>query len=99
MRHVRDVLAERVVAALVPSHEPAVDPDRRVAEHAVECQPDALAGILRRQVKRAAIPADAVLRKARPDRLEAVAAVGVLIERQFNRPVVRQIERAPGLGR
>ena len=43
MHHVRDVLAERIVTALVMPHAPAVDPHRRVAEHAVERQPDAFA--------------------------------------------------------
>ena len=43
MHHVRDVLAERIVAALVPPHAPAVDPNRRVVHHAVERQPDAFA--------------------------------------------------------
>ena len=92
---VRDVLAETVVAALVPRHQPAVHPHRRVAEHAVERQPDTLAGIFLRQLERPAIPADAVLVKTRPHRLEPVARVRRWVERQFNRPVMRQIQRAP----
>ena len=50
---------------------------------------------LRRQFKRAAIPADAVRRILRAQRLEAVAAVGSLVERQFHRPIVRQVDDAP----
>ncbi len=95
LHHVRDVLAERVIAALVPAHDPAVDKNRRVAIHAIERQPDALAFIRLRQLERAAIPADAVRLEARPERPVAVVHVGVFVERQFNRPIVRQIHRAP----
>ena len=94
-RHIRDVRPERVITALVPDHFPAVDPDCGVSKRTVELQPETLARVGRRQVKRAPIPANAVAREARPDRLESVALIGGGIERQFNRPVVRQVERAP----
>ena len=63
--------------------------------HAVECQPGSFAGIPRRQLERAAIPADAVRRKTPAQRLETVADIGRLFERQFNRPIVRQIDGPP----
>ena len=94
---VRDVLAERVVAALVPRHQPAIHPDRRVAKHAIEREPDALAFVGLRQFKRATIPANAVLPKTRPDRLETVALVRRAVKRQFNHPIMRQVKRAPGI--
>ena len=95
LHHVRDVLAEGIIAALMPPHQPAVDPDRRVAHHAVEREPDAFAFVLLGQLKCAAIPANAVGHKARAERLETVAHVGASIERQFNRPVVRQSDGSP----
>src|ERR1039458_3949915 len=78
----KDVLAERIVAALVTLHAPAVDPNRRVAEHAVERQPDALAFVLLRQFKRAAIPGDAVRRILHAERVKTMAAIGGPVERQ-----------------
>ena len=93
---IRDVRPERIVAAFVMADEPAVDVNRRVAERAVELQPDALAAVRLRQVERPAIPADARRGKPGPDRLETVAHVPRRVERQLDRPVVRQVDRAPG---
>src|ERR1035441_1670038 len=42
---VSDVFAERIVAALVVAHKPAVDPDFRAAVNAVEGQPDSFARV------------------------------------------------------
>ena len=72
---VGDVVAETAVAAFVMAGEPAVDEHLGVAEHAVELQPDAFAGVGLRQIERAAIPRDVIGREARPDRMESVAAV------------------------
>ena len=95
MRHVRNVLAERIVAALVMAHAPAVDPYRRVAEHPVEGQPDALSLVRLRQFKRPAIPRDAVGRILYAQGVKAMAAVGGPVERQFHRPIVRHIDGTP----
>jgi hypothetical protein len=95
MHHVRDVLAERIITALVMLLAPAVDPHRRVAEHAVERQPDALAFVFLRQIKRAAIPSNAVRRILHAECVKTVAAVGGPVKRQFHRPVVRHIDGAP----
>src|SRR5208283_5617095 len=76
MRHVRYILAERVVTALMMSHAPTVDPHRCVAEHTVECQPDTFASVFLWQFKRAAVPGDAVRRVLSAQRFETVAAVG-----------------------
>jgi len=95
MQQVRNVLAERIVTAFVMSHTPAVDPDGRVAKYAVESQPDTPSLVFPSQVKGAAIPTDAVGWILCAQRLESVTAVSIRVKRQFDRPVVRQIDGAP----
>ena len=71
--------------------EPAVDENFGVAEHAVEFQPDPFAGVLRRQIKRAAIPGDVVGGETGADGSETVSAIGAL-----DRRAVRPPNRAAG---
>ena len=92
---IRDVRPEGIVAALVMADEPAVDVKRRVAKRAVELQPDALAAVRLRQVEGPAIPANARRGKSGADRLEAVTHIRRRVEGQLDRPVVRQVDRAP----
>ncbi len=75
-----DLGRERRVAALVASDVIAVHEHDRVAEHAVELEPDSPALVRGGHVDRRPVPADAVLREFAADRLEAVrrAAVGSL---------------------
>jgi len=47
------------------------------------------------QFKRAAIPGDAVRRILHAERVKTVAAIGGPVERQFHRPIVRQVDDAP----
>src|ERR1022692_2754942 len=58
-------------------------------------QPDAFTFVFLRQFKRAAIPGDAVRRILHAQRVKPVAAIGGPVERQFHRPIVRQIDDAP----
>lgn len=92
---VGDVDAEARVAARLAMQEVAVDPDDAVAEHAVELERDAPAACRRRERELAPVPADAVLRERAADRLRAVWRAAAFAERQFHRPVVRQIDAAP----
>src|ERR1035441_764398 len=99
MHYIRDVLAERIITAFVMPYAPSINPHRRVAEHTIESQPDAFAFVFLRQFKRAAIPGDAVRWILHAQRLETVTAVRSPVERQFHRPIVRQIDGAPvGVG-
>src|SRR5450631_312736 len=63
---------------------------------AVEFDPDALAGVLRRQLKDAPVPAHTGLWILAAERIEALALqVGVILEGQLDGPVVGQIDTAP----
>ena len=92
---VGDVVAEAAVAAFVMTDEPAVDEHGAVAERAVELQPEPPAGICRRQFKRLPVPADAVLRESFPQRFRAMRGVALRVERQFDGPVVWQVDPPP----
>ena len=84
----------RVAAGLAPQVVP-VDPDDAVAEDAVELQRDAPTLRRRRDGQLAPVPADAVLGERAADRLRAMGRAAALAERQFHRPVVRQVDAAP----
>ena len=93
---VREVVAEPAVAAFVMADEVAVDKYPAIAKGTVKLQPDAPTRIRLVQRERAPVPTDVVAaRKPKPDGSEPMRAIGLLVEGQFNGPVVRQIERAP----
>ena len=75
--------------------EPAIDKNFAIAEHAVEFQPDAFAGVFLRQLEGAAIPGDVIGREARSNGFEPMAAIGALVKRQFHHPIVREVHGAP----
>ena len=93
--HVRDVDPEGSVATLLMPHEPAVHEHQGVPERPIELKPDALARVRRREFELAAIPAGVRVRMVGANGFESVEFVGVLVERQFHRPVVGQVHRAP----
>ncbi len=101
---VGDVDAEGGVAALVRSDDEAVEDDEAVARDTVEFECEAPPGILGRDRQHAAIPADAGRGPQPADRLEPLIGAGAieirarraeLLERQIDRPVVRQVDRLP----
>src|SRR6185369_7248568 len=95
---VGQVVAEAGIAALVAAEAVAVDPDDAVAEHAIELDGDAAAEVRLGDLEGAAIPADAVLGMIGTDGAKTVLAeflVPLGIERQFDRPVVREVDGAP----
>ena len=75
--------------------EPAVDKDGGVAERTVQLQPEPPAGVGRRQIKRAPVPADAVLRERFAQRFRAMGGIALRVERQLDGPIVRQVDPAP----
>ena len=90
------VEAERIVAAAVPADVVAIEDDHRFPVGAVELDRDPPAGIGGGQVEDAAVPAHAGLRVVAPQRVGALAGQRrVVLERQFDGPVVRQVHRLP----
>ena len=91
-----DVEAERRVAVVVAADEAAVHEEQNIAKSAVELKIDAAAGIARRNLELLAVPAHAGLGIAAAERLVSVRLQRFIAdERQFHRPVVRQIQCAP----
>ena len=76
--------------------EVAIEKHAAIPEHAVELKRQAAALVRFRQGKSPAIPADVIRMEARPNRLETMAGVRAGIKGQFNGPIVRQIDFAPG---
>ena len=85
----RDVDGAAVVARPVAVDDDAVDPHRAVRGDRVELQLDVAAAVGLGQLQVAPVPADAA-------RAVALRGVLVAVERAFDRPVVRQVEAAPG---
>ena len=93
---VRQVEAERRVAVVVAADEAAVHKDQHVAEGAVELDRDAPAQVAGRNLELAPVPAHAGLRIAAAEGLVAVRFLLLVAHKgQLDRPVVRQVQRAP----
>ncbi len=91
-----DVETERIVAAAVAADVEAVEDHHRLAVGAVELEGDALACVVCRKLENAAIPADARRGIVAAQRIEAFAEQrGIVLERQLDGPVVRQIDGLP----
>ena len=95
---VGQVVAKADIPAGVSAEAMSVDPDDAVAKDAVEFdeirRPRSRLGM----VELAPIPADAVFREIRPDARRAMLdmlALVLLDQRQFDRPVVGQIDDSP----
>lgn len=105
VEHFAQVDLEAAIAAGVAPDDVAVAKHHAIAEHAVEHQADALAQIAGRDLQHAPIPAHAVFRKARAQRLVAVRGRRVFFghrggdrlrtEGQGHGPVVRQVHLLP----
>ena len=92
----RDVKVEARVTADVASKEVAIQPHEAIAVDAVELQPQRLARIVRRQSEGAAVPADVVGGETGTAQgLETVVPVCAGAKRQFDGPIMREIERPP----
>ncbi len=100
-----DVDLERRIAALVGSHDEAVEDHDAVAHHPVELEQQPPPRIRRVEPDHTPIPADAGRWPHPPDRLEPLERTRAirlaprrpeLFERQVDRPVVRQRHRLPG---
>src|SRR5579884_144607 len=87
--------AKAVVAAFVASQPATVEPDLRIAKHAVELNDDAASGIARRNGKHPTIPANAGAGKGAAERFEALIFSRVRIEGQSHRPIVWKGDRLP----
>ena len=92
-----DVETERRIPAHRRIEVVAVEHDDGIAEHAVEFQRDAPAGIGGGQVEDAPVPADAGRRIIAAQRIRAVVGERARVfERQLDGPIVRQIDLLPG---
>jgi hypothetical protein len=76
--------------------EVAVEENMRVAESAIQFQPEAFVAVFRREREGAAIPTDVIGSEAGANRFKTVAQIGILVEGQFDGPIVRKVQRAPG---
>ncbi len=95
-RKIGYVEAERIIAADVPANVEAVEDDGGLAIRAIEFDGDALASVRSREFEDAAIPADAGGRVRAPQRIEPLAGERwIVLEGQFDGPVVRQIDGLP----
>src|SRR5260370_34308985 len=65
-----------------------------ITVNAIELEPEALALVFLLQRKHAAIPSDAVGRKAGTKRFVPMIVAGIPIRRQLDYPIVRQIQCA-----
>src|SRR5215831_17722128 len=96
VQEISQLEAERRVAVVVAADEISVKEDECAAEGAIELDRDTSAIILGGNVERAAIPSNAGFGIAASERLVAVAVLFFIPHKgQLNRPVVRQVERAP----
>ena len=96
IQKVAHVEAKGRVPVIVAPNEISVQKHQRAAKSAVKLHRDAPSAVFFRNVEGAPVPAHAGLRIPSPQRLVAVRFLFVIAhKRQLNRPVVRQIERAP----
>src|SRR3954469_7357801 len=87
---------ERSIAIVIAPDEIPVQKHQRAAKGSVEFDIDAPAGIFLGQIEGAPIPANASLRIAPPQWFVAMTLLLFIAnERQLDRPVMRQVERAP----
>ena len=91
----RNIVCLSRIAALLMAEIKAVDPDLRVAENAVELQPDMLSIVLCRHIEGLPVPAHAGLRILESDGLVTVAVTRFPRKRQVHDPVMRQIDPFP----
>src|ERR1035441_9676870 len=93
---VGQIEAERSIPVVVSANELSVEKDQRIAEPTVELNRHSTPAIAIRNLNRTAIPTHAGLRIAAAEWLVAVPLQRLVMhERQFHRPVMRKIQRAP----
>ena len=93
---VGDVGMERCVPAEVASDEMTVQCDGRVTEHAVEFQRDPATLVAGWEREDPPVPSDAGRGIVAPQRMIAKVIEFLRLDvRQFDRPIVRQVHRAP----
>src|ERR1700683_1395529 len=91
-----DVETERIVAAAMPSDVKAIEDHHRLAVGGVELDHEPPARILLWNLKDAPVPADACGRVIAAERVETFALeCGIVLEWQFDGPVMRQVARRP----
>src|ERR1700722_9416699 len=91
-----DIKAKRRIAVVVSSDEVAIEKNQGAAKRAVKLDRNAADGIFFRNIEGPAIPSHARFRIPSAQRLVAVSLQFIVADKwQFNRPVMRQIQRAP----
>ena len=93
---ISQVVIETFVTAGFPAQIKTINPDDGITEDSIEFEADFFAEIGIGNGERFAIPAHAVLREIPANRLVAVASGAPAVKRQFHRPIVRQVQGAPG---
>src|ERR1035441_1740755 len=99
---IRKIEAERDIAIVAAADEAAVDENQKIAEGAVELNPDAAANIARGDLEFAPVPLHAGFGIAAPQRLVTMRARRIISasrivvnERKLHCPVVREMQRSP----